>query len=190
MYSVWADSSPPQPHVGTRRAANPARAASAAASANPAQQGGGEHQRDDVIEGSPAGGHPEPAPHRVRRRLQVAAATQHAAEHAQDDAREEPQHDAQRPRAAPAAPASRRAPRAPRPLRALRGSARKLIPNAFTKHAAARAVVSASSAPPTGNRKWTSGSVSRESRTGTPGTSATRWQTRSGAAGRRSPSRR
>ena len=42
---------------------------------------------------------------------------------------------------------------------ALRGSARKLIPNALTKHAAARAVVSASSAPPTGNRKWTSGSV-------------------------------
>ena len=41
----------------------------------------------------------------------------------------------------------------------LRGNARKLIPNAFTKHAAAKAVVSAKSAPPTGNRKCTSGSA-------------------------------
>src|SRR6185295_15523188 len=42
---------------------------------------------------------------------------------------------------------------------ALRGSARKVIPNALTKQAAASAPVSASSAAATGNSRWMTGSA-------------------------------
>jgi hypothetical protein len=43
------------------------------------------------------------------------------------------------------------------PAASLLGSARNVMPNAFTKQAAASALVSASTAPPIGNRKRTSG---------------------------------